>query len=57
MRSALIALIAGAAAATPHAAPHGAAPVAGPAVNAAAATLPPFAADLAQMPMITGASG
>ncbi|MCX8476634.1 MAG: hypothetical protein MT490_12620 [Sphingomonas sp.] len=57
MRSALIALIAGTAAATPHPAPHNAAPVAGPAVNAAAATLPPFAADLAQMPMITGASG
>lgn len=57
MRSALIALIAGTAAATPHPAPHDAAPVAGPAVNAAAATLPPFAADLAQMPMITGASG
>lgn len=57
MRSALIALIAGTAAATPHPAPHNGAPVAGPAVNAATATLPPFAADLAQMPMITGASG
>jgi len=62
MRTALIALLAGAATATPHAAPHVATPDAAPAattpgIGAASATLPPFAATLAQMPMITGASG
>lgn len=62
MRTALIALLAGAATATPHAAPNVAAPGGAPAatqpgLGAASATLPPFAATLAQMPMITGASG
>ncbi|AQR73634.1 hypothetical protein [Sphingomonas sp. LM7] len=68
MRTALIALLAGAATATPHAAPHVAAPVADtahgaapatetPGTNAPTAVLPPFAAELAQMPMITGATG
>ncbi len=57
MRTALIALLAGAASATPHAAGPEAAPASTPGVNAAAATLPPFAAELAQMPMIAGASG
>lgn len=62
MRTALIALLAGAATATPHAAPHVATPDAAsaatkPGIGAASATLPPFAATLAQMPMITRASG
>lgn len=62
MRTALIALLAGAASTTaPHPAPHAAAPDAAPAAKPAAGTvgaaLPPFAATLAQMPMITGASG
>lgn len=72
MRSALIALLAGAATVTPHAAPyaaeHGPAPAAGaPAVtpekpetgaaSIAGASLAPFAAELAQMPMITNATG
>ncbi|MDP5280345.1 hypothetical protein Q9Q95_15555 [Sphingomonas sp. DG1-23] len=57
MRTALIALLAGAATATPHVAAPDAAPAVKAGVNAAAATLPPFAAELAQMPMISGASG
>jgi len=61
MRTALIALLASAATAAPHAAPVTTAPEAAPApnagVNSASATLPPFAAELAQMPMITGAAG
>lgn len=64
MRTALIALLAGAATVTPHDAPHAAGTGAPPAtaasrpgVNAATSSLPPVAAELAQMPMITGASG
>ncbi|ATY32088.1 hypothetical protein [Sphingomonas psychrotolerans] len=56
MRTALIALLAGAATVTPHAAAPEATPANTPGVNAAPATLPPFAAELAQLPMITGAS-
>lgn len=72
MRSTLLALLAGATTTTaPHAAPHDAAAHApataahGPAaaaparsaVNARPAALPPYAAALAQSPMITGAAG
>ncbi|MDT8758503.1 hypothetical protein MZO42_07320 [Sphingomonas psychrotolerans] len=56
MRTALIALLAGAASAAPHAAPEPA-PTSKPGLNAPAATLPPFAAELAQMPMITSGEG
>ena len=59
MRTALIALLAGATTVTPHAAGTDAAPAAAskPGTGAAPSILPPFAAELAQMPMITGASG
>lgn len=59
MRSALIALLAGATTVTPHAAGADAARAAAsrPGTGAAPSILPPFAADLAQVPMITGASG
>lgn len=59
MRTALIALLAGATTVTPHAAGTDAAPVAAskPGTGAAPSILPPFAAELAQMPMITNASG
>lgn len=59
MRTALIALLAGATTVAPNTAGTGAAPAAAsrPGTGAATATLPPFAAELAQVPTITGASG
>ncbi|KRC79035.1 hypothetical protein [Sphingomonas sp. Root241] len=59
MRTALIALLAGATTVAPHAAGTDAAPAAAsrPGTGAAPSILPPFAAQLAQVPMITGASG
>lgn len=59
MRTALIALLAGATTVTPHPAGTDAAPVAAlrPGTGAATSILPPFAAELAQVPMINGASG
>lgn len=59
MRTALIALLAGATTVTPHAAGTDAATAAAsrPGTGAATWILPPFAAELAQAPMITGASG
>jgi hypothetical protein len=59
MRTALIALLAGATTVAPHAAGTDAAPaaVSKPGTGAAPSILPPFAAELAQVPMITGASG
>lgn len=59
MRTALIALLAGATTVTPHPAGTDAAPAAAlrPGTGAATSILPPFAAELAQVPMITGASG
>lgn len=59
MRTALIALLAGATTVAPHAAGTDAAPaaVSKPGTGAAPSILPPFAAQLAQVPIITGASG
>lgn len=61
MRTALFALLAGAASATPSATPATGAPSTAPTPAAPGATfsraLPPFAAELAQMPMITSAAG
>lgn len=59
MRTALIALLAGATTVTPHPTGTDAAPAAAlrPGTGAATSLLPPFAAELAQVPMITGASG
>ncbi len=59
MRTALIALLAGATTVTPNAAGTDAVSAAAsrPGTGAATAILPPFAAELAQMPTITGASG
>lgn len=61
MRTALIALLAGAATVTPHDAPHAAGTAAAaatrPEAGAATSVLPPFAAELAQMPIITGVAG
>lgn len=58
MRTAFTVLLAGAAAVTPGAATSPeAAPANKPGLHAAAAILPPFAVELAQIPMITGAAG
>lgn len=57
MRTALIALLAGAASAAPHSAPPAPAAAAATAPAAFSSALPPFAAELAQMPMITSAAG